>query len=86
MHPTNLTESCFPFPVKISHHYNTGHIYILPTSNLKPFTEDQENVIKDFLAPLGIGVIKNRVKNNFTTKPINNGYGFRVYQNTITES
>lgn len=74
-----LTTEAFPFPVKILHAL-TGHIYIRPSSNLKPFTEDQEKFIENYCNNLNLGVIRNKVKSNFTTESTRQGYGFRIYQ------
>lgn len=74
----NLTPELFPFPVKIVHAL-TGHIYIRPLNNLKPFTENQEKFIENYVNSLNLGVVRNKVKGNFTTEPTKQGYGFRVY-------
>lgn len=73
-----LTAEVFPFPVKIIH-ASTGHIYIRPLNNLNPFTQDQEKFIEDYLNSLQIGVVRNKVKSNFTTEPTKQGYGFRIF-------
>jgi len=79
LHPSYLKESHFSFPVKIIHSYNTGHIYVRPVSNLKPFTNEEEGIIIETLSKLGIGVVRNTVKSNFTTVPIKIGFGFRIF-------
>jgi hypothetical protein len=73
-----LESESFPFPVKIIHAL-TGHIYIRPISNLKPFTEYQEKFIEDYINSCNLGIIRNKVKSNFTTEPTKQGYGFRIY-------
>jgi hypothetical protein len=79
MHPTYLDEKDFPFPVKIVHTM-TGHIYVRPINNIKPFSNSQETEIKNILSTLNINAVRNRVLANFTTKEIPSGYGFRIYQ------
>lgn len=82
LHPIHtIKESDFNnLPVKINHVKNTGHIYIRPKNNLKPLTHNQEQEIINICNNLNIGTIKNKVLNNFTSEPIPNGYGFRLYQ------
>jgi len=78
--PCYLTENDFPnVRVKVYHHHNTGHIYIRPVNNFKPFTEVEENTIKTTCEALGIGTIRNRVTNDWRTVPIKIGYGFRIF-------
>ena len=82
LHPIHtITESDFNnLPIKINHVKNTGHIYIRPKNNLKPFTPEQEKEIINICNNLNIGTIKNKVLYNFTCEPIPDGYGFRLYQ------
>ena len=80
VHPSYVTESMFDFPVKINHS-NTGHIYIRPKNNLKPFSAEQEEKIVLTLAKIGIGCIRNRVTSNFQEVRTEIGFGYRIYQN-----
>lgn len=79
MRPSQLEENQFPFSVKIFH-AQTGHVYIRPVNNLKPFTDEQELEIVKILDLLEIGAVRNTVKANFTTAPTKNGFGFRIFQ------
>lgn len=79
MRPSDLTEKEFPFPVKINHAI-TGHIYVRPISNIKPFSNSEEDEIVKILSKLEIKTIRNRVKPNFTVEETKAGYGFRIFQ------
>jgi len=61
------------------HDRNTGHVYIRPVSNLKPFSDDDESVITEILKSNGIGIIRNRVLRNFTVASTQKNYGFRLF-------
>lgn len=78
VHPSYLKAERFPIPVKIFHS-NTGHIYVKPVSNLKPFTEDDEEVIIEVLGNIRLNTVRSKVNSNYTLSPIEKGYGFRVY-------
>jgi hypothetical protein len=80
MHPFKITEKDFPnINCKIVH-ADTGHIYVRPMNNFKPFTDDEENTIKVICAKLNIGTIRNRVTALFETVPTRSGYGFRIFE------
>jgi len=72
-----LLELDFPFKVISS---STGHFYIRPMNNLKPFSQSEENNILDALSQFGYWGIRNTVLKNYSTKETEIGYGFRVFK------
>ena len=65
---------------------STGHIHILPKSNLNKWSEKEEDKIRSFveenynMCGREHRTTKQLVKPNFTTKRAKLGCGFRVYE------
>ena len=85
LHPSKVTNGIFPFALRTVHDPNTGHIYIRPVNNLIPFSAEQDTAITRVLAGQGIGVVRKFVKGDFTETPIDNGYGFRIFEQPVSD-
>jgi len=73
-----ITPQDFKIKLKVVH-VDTGHIYVRPISNLKPFLSEEEEEIIITLKTHGIQCNKTFVDYRYGTKPIKDGYGFRLF-------